>query len=236
LIEIKILFLETPIPADINEEIHQQILEKLSEGETSLKEERFESIGPSIGRELKDKTKIVVGLSLSAMVLYIALAFRKVQRPLKSWRYGLVSLVALSHDILIPLGVFAVLGRFYGFEISTPVITALLAVVGYSINNVVVVFDRVRENLLKGGSVYEDIVNASLNQTFSRQLNTSLTTLFTVVAIFLFGGATLKTFSLALMLGIASGAYSSFFIAAPLMVSWHKWTQRKVYSRVGKGG
>jgi len=205
---------------EIDEEIHQQILERLQD-EKELEEIRFESIGPTIGQELKQKTKIVIVVALLSMIVYIALAFRKVQRPLRSWQYGIASVVALFHDILIPLGVFAVLGKFYGIEISIPVITALLAVLGYSINNTVVVFDRIRENLLKRGETFEETVDISLNQTLARQINTSLTTLFVAGAVFFLGGETLKYFALALIFGILAGTYSSIFLAGSILVAWH---------------
>ncbi len=224
---------------DIDEETHQQVLSILTQ-ETVLDEEtgtlnintglaeeiRFESIGPVIGQELKDKTKIVVVVALLSMIIYIALAFRKVQRPLRSWQYGVASVFALFHDVLIPLGIFAVLGRFYGIEISIPVITALLAVLGYSINNTVVVFDRIRENLLTKGEIFEQVVDISLNQTLARQINTSLTTLFVAGAIFFLGGETLKYFALALILGICAGTYSSIFLAGPILVTWLKWRHK----------
>jgi len=211
---------------DIDEETHQQILSVLAQ-ETELAEEiRFESIGPVIGQELKDKTKIVVVVVLLSMIIYIALAFRKVQRPLRSWQYGIASVLALFHDILIPLGIFAVLGKFYGIEISIPVITAILAVLGYSINNTVVVFDRIRENLLTVGKTFQETVDISLNQTLARQINTSLTTLFVAGAIFFLGGETLKYFALALILGICAGTYSSIFLAGPILVTWFKWRHR----------
>jgi len=212
---------------EIDEETHQQILEKLQEGEIEIEERRFESMGPTIGRELKRKTKIVIIVALLSIVTYIALAFRRIQKPLRSWQYGVVSVIALFHDILIPLGVFAVLGKFYGTEISIPVITALLAVLGYSINNTVVVFDRIRENLFKRGELFEEIIDRSLNQTLARQINTSLTTLFVSTAIFLFGGATLKYFALALILGILAGTYSSIFLAGPLLASWFKFRHKR---------
>lgn len=218
---------------DISEETHQQILEELrkkdieGEGIRGIEEKRFESIGPTIGKELKDKTKIVVILVLLSIVLYIALAFRKVQRPLMSWQYGVVSIFALFHDILIPLGIFSVLGRVYDIEISIPVVTAFLAVLGYSVNNTVVVFDRIRENLLRGGGAFEDTIDKSLNQTLTRQINTSITTLFVVLAIFIFGGETLKYFALALSLGIIAGTYSSFFLAGSILLSWFKRKDRK---------
>jgi len=222
---------------DISEQTHQEILGVLSqetqmipgqEGEmemqiniTDLEEIRFESIGPTIGRELRDKTNIVAIAALLSMIIYIALAFRKIKRPLKSWQYGIASVIALFHDILIPLGAFAVLGKLYNVEITIPVITALLAVLGYSINNTVVVFDRIRENLLKRGESFEDTVDISISQTLSRQINTSLTTLFVAGAIFFLGGATLHYFSLALMLGILAGTYSSIFLAGNLLVAWY---------------
>ena len=208
---------------DIDEATHQQVLEKLE----GVEELRFESIGPVIGRELKEKTKIVIVLSLLAIVFYIALAFRRIQRPVSSWQYGIASLLALFHDVLIPIGTLSLLGKFYGVQITIPVIVALLTVLGYSINNTVVVFDRIRENLLKRiGATYEGTVNNSLNQTLTRSLNTSLTTLFVLIAIFLLGGETLKYFALTLILGIAAGTYSSIFLASPILVSWLKWRKK----------
>ncbi len=230
---------------DITEETHQQILQTLrqetefvpkeegsGEGALNIKlgaveERRFETIGPVIGRELKRKTKVVIAVALLSMILYIALAFRRVQRPLRSWVYGIASVIALFHDILIPLGIFAVLGKFYNVEITIPVITALLAVLGYSINNTVVVFDRIRENLLKRGESFEEVVDVSLNQTLARQINTSLTTLFVAGAIFFLGGETLKYFALALILGIGAGTYSSIFLASPLLVFWYRLKLKK---------
>jgi len=217
---------------DISEETHQQILENLRKQDTiNIEEKCFESIGPTIGKELKEKTSIVATLVLLSIVLYIALAFRKVQRPLMSWQYGIVSILALFHDILIPLGVFSVLGKIYNVEISIPVVTAFLAVLGYSVNNTVVVFDRIRENLLRGGGAFEDVIDKSLNQTLARQINTSVTTLFVVLAIFIFGGETLKYFALALSLGIIAGTYSSFFLAGSILLSWFKRKDKKNKNR-----
>jgi len=211
---------------DISEETHQEIIQKLADtGE--IQELSFESIGPMIGKELKEKTKVVIVFALFAIVLYIAFAFRKLTFPAKSWQYGVASLVILSHDVLIPLSVFSLLGKFYGVEITIPIITALLTVIGYAINNVVVVYDRLRENLLKvRGADFEKTTNLAINQTLTRQINTSLTTLFPLLAIFFLGGATLKYFSLALILGIVAGTYSSLFLATPLLVVWLKWQKR----------
>ncbi|RLC35270.1 MAG: protein translocase subunit SecF [Candidatus Nealsonbacteria bacterium] len=203
---------------DIPEETHQQILQILSDG-YQVEERRFESIGPVIGRELKEKTKLLIAVALFSVVFYVALAFRKVQRPIASWQYGIVSLVALFHDVLIPIGVFSVLGKLYGVQITIPVVAALLTILGYSINDTVVVFDRIRENLIKRvGVTFEETVNKSLNQTVARSINTSLTTLLVLLAIYFFGGATLQYFALALIIGILAGTYSSIFLASPLLV------------------
>jgi preprotein translocase subunit SecF len=204
---------------DITEETHKAILEKLGE----VQELRFESVGPIIGKELKQKTKIVVTLSLLAMVLYITLAFRQVSRQVRSWRYGVIALIMLSHDILLTLGVFSVLGKVYNIQVTIPVVVALLTVVGYAINNVVVVFDRIRENILMRAAIsFDDTVNIAINQTLVRQINTSLTTLFPLLFIFFGGGDDLKYFALALILGIVFGTYSSIFLAGTLLAAWQR--------------
>ncbi|MFH1423689.1 MAG: protein translocase subunit SecF [Candidatus Nealsonbacteria bacterium] len=204
----------------ISEETHQEILGILRENQ-SISERRFESVGSVIGRELKQKTFTLVFVCLFAIVLYIALAFRKVRGSVKSWQYALSSLVSLFHDILIPLGIFAVLGKFYNVEISIPVITALLTVIGCSINNVVVVFDRIRENTIKRGSAnFGETVNDSINQTLGRCLSTTFVYLLPLVAIFFFGGETLKYFALALICGIIAGTISAVFLASPVLVFW----------------
>lgn len=209
---------------DISEETHQQILGKLTDGKDA-KELRFESIGPVIGKELKDKTKNIIIYSLLAMLIYIAIAFNQLSWPAKSWQYAVASLFILFHDILIPLGVFSLLGKYYGVQVSIPIIAALLTIIGYAINNVVVVYDRLRENVLrlrKREDTFEDIANKSINQTLSRQIGTSLTTLLPLFFIFFIGGETLKYFALTLILGILAGLYSSIFLACPILVSWLK--------------
>jgi len=216
---------------DISEETHQELLEKLM-GNKELEEKGFESIGPVIGRELKEKTKVVMVLALLSIVFYITLAFKRVSRPVSSWQYAITSLVCLSHDILIPLGTFSLLGFLYNVQITIPVICALLTVVGYAINNVVVVYDRIRENLLsRKEEVFERVADVAINQTLTRQINTSLTTLFPLLAIFFLGGETLKYFALTLILGITAGTYSSIFLASPILVSWLWWRQKKVLTR-----
>ena len=211
----------------IDETTHQNILTKI--GATSpLVEESFQFIGPSIGNELKQKTQLAMILALVAITIYIALAFRKVSRPVSSWKYGITSLIALAHDIIIPLGVFAVLGRLYSIEVTVPIIAALLTILGFSVHDTIVIFDRIRENILRRGmGSFKETVNWSLNQTIGRSIGTVFTTLLALVSLFIFGGETLKYFSLTLIIGITAGAYSSIFIASPLLVSWQNWGERK---------
>ncbi|MBU4298844.1 protein translocase subunit SecF [Patescibacteria group bacterium] len=208
---------------DISEDVHQGLLRKLNE-KWEIEQKQFELIGSTIGQELKQKTKIVIILAILSMFSYIAIAFSGVPRPIRSWQAGAITIFILFHDVLIPLAAFSLLGRSYGVQITIPVTVAFLTVVGYAINNVVVVFDRVRENLFKishGGFVetFEEAINSAVNQTLSRQINTSLTTLFPLIFIFFLGGETLKYFALALILGIVTGFYSSIFLAAPILVS-----------------
>jgi len=209
----------------IDEETHQKILKNL--GGVKIEEKRFETIGSSVGAELKRKTVLIILLAILAMVVYIAIAFRRVSYPVRSWQYGIATLFILFHDILIPLGVFSALGKFYGIQITIPVIVAFLTVVGYAINNVVVVFDRIRENLLKRTFLsFGDTSSKAINQTFARQINTSLTTLFPLAFIYFAGGETLRYFALALIVGIVSGLYSSLFLAGPFLVNWLKLSKK----------
>ena len=208
----------------VDEPTHQEILKKLEDA----KEQSFEAIGPTIGKEMTNKTKIAIIIALLAIASYVAFAFRRLSHPAKSWQYGISTLVALFHDVLIPLGVFAILGKLYNIEIDIPFIAALLTILGFSVHDTIVVFDRIRENLLKRTSMsFEESINRSLNQTLVRSINTVLTVLFTLFALYFFGGETLKYFALALIVGIISGAYSSIFIASPLIFSWVGWQEKK---------
>ena len=180
----------------------------------------FDAIGPVIGQELRQKSIEGLIVIFLAIMAYVAFAFRQVSFPVKSWKYGAVTLVAAFHDVIIPLGVFAFLGHFYGVEIGTPFIAAILTIMGYSITDTIVVMDRIRENLQKMSGTFESVVEASIRQTFLRSFNTSFATLLTLIAIFLFGGTSLHDFTLALIIGIAVGTYSSIFIASPLLVTW----------------
>ena len=171
----------------VDETTHQQILAKINEA-FKVEEKSFQFIGPSVGQELKNKTTIAVILALLAITIYIAFAFRKVSKPVSSWKYGITSLVALIHDIVIPLGVFAVLGKLYNVEITIPIIAALLTVLGFSVHDTIVIFDRIRENILrKGMGQFEETINLSLSQTVGRSLSTVFSTLIPLFALYFFG-------------------------------------------------
>jgi len=214
----------------VTETKHQEILAHLEEKFSGAAEQRFESIGPTIGQELRTKAIYAIIIVLICIIIYIAWAFRKVSKPVESWKYGVIAVVVLLHDIGVPIGLFAVLGRFAGVEVNSAFVAAILTILGYSVNDTIVVFDRVRENILRSGGDYENfdkIVNESVNQTFARSINTTLTTLLALVAVFFWGGESVKYFALALIVGIGLGAYSSIFIASPLLVVWGKMSIQK---------
>lgn len=214
------------------EEAHQAVLAKLQALATShtgatFKELQFNSVGPSIGDELKSQSFNATAISFVMIILFISFAFRKVSKPVSSWKYGVAAIIALIHDILFTLGVFSVLGHFYGVEINTPFIAAVLTVLGYSVSDTIIVFDRIRENLPKSQEDFENTVNRSVNQTITRSLNTSLSAILALLAVLFFGGDTIKDFALALIVGIFVGTYSSIFIASPVLVIWDKLSHRK---------
>ncbi len=211
----------------IDNETRQSILDKLSEfGE--VKENSFQSIGPTIGLELRQKAITAIIVVIIAIILYISWAFRKsTLGPVNSWIYALGAIVALIHDIVIITGLYAVLGKFPNVEIDSMFVTALLTVLGFSVHDTIVVYDRIREGLKK--TYKEDfakVVNTSINGTITRSINTSLTTLFVLLALFLFGGFSIKFFILALIGGVVIGTYSSIFVASPLLVTWQKFRHR----------
>ena len=211
---------------DINEETHQEILKKLGEI-SNIQELRFESIGPVIGKELRQKTITLIIISLIALLIYIVISFRKVAFPFSSLQFGVISIVALTFDVLILIGVFASLGNFYNVQFSIPIVTAFLTILGYTINDKVIVFDRVRENILRTRGIdISSLVNRSLNEILFRSLSTGACTLLVLFFIFFLGGQTLKYFALTLIIGIIVGTYSSLFLASPLLVSWPKWRKR----------
>ncbi len=196
--------------------------------DNTLTEIRFETIGPSVSSQLRQKAILAVVLVNISIILFLAYAFRKVSKPVASWKYGLLAIIALVHDICLVLGVFALLGHFYGVEVDLAFVVALLTVLGFSVNDTIVVYDRIRENLMrKTGSSFAEVVNNGLNQTLMRSINTTLTVLLPLFALYFFGGPTIRYFALALLIGMASGAYSSIFIASPLLVIAEKLSAKK---------
>ncbi len=188
------------------------------------KEESFNTLGPIVGSQLKNKAMIAIGIVVLCIVLFITFAFRKVSKPVASWKYGLATIVALAHDVVIPTGVFVAFIHYYGGEIDLLFVTALLAILGYSVHDTIVVFDRVRENLRTGtkGETFTETVGKSVNQTFGRSINTSLTIFFALVALYFLGGEATRNFAFVLLVGVIAGTYSSIFVATPLLVSLEK--------------
>jgi preprotein translocase subunit SecF len=213
----------------ISEDEHQALLSALRANHPELVEHRFDSVGPVIGEQLKKDAIIAVVVLLALIGIYIAWAFRRVSEPVPSWKYGVVTLVSAFHDVLIPIGVFAVLGQVLGYQIDIAFVAAMLTILGYSINDTIVVLDRTRENLARNrhsDKSFGQIVNDSVVQTLGRSVNTTLTTLLPLLAIFAVGGTTTRPFVLALILGILAGAYSSIFVASPLLVLWERWSRK----------
>lgn len=209
----------------LDAEGRNEVLDALSfDGTRKVEEKTFASIGPVLGAEAIKKSFTSIVLVILGIVLYITFAFRKVSEPVSSWKYGLVAIAALVHDVLIPAGVFAVLGKFAGYEVDTLFVTALLVILGFSVHDTIVVFDRVRENLKNrpAKKPFSEIVGESVSQTFTRSINTSLTTLIALVVLYFVGGEVTEHFSLALIIGIAAGTYSSIFIGSPLLVTIEK--------------
>lgn len=214
----------------LKEDKHQELLKKIKEISqgNSFIEKRFETIGSSVSKQLRQRALLAIVFVSLSIILYVAYAFRKVSQPVKSWKYGALALIAVLHDLLLVMGVFAILGHFKGVEVDIAFVVALLTVLGYSINDTIVVYDRIRENLIhRGNRSFAEVVNDGLNQTFARSINTTLTTLFPLFALFFFGGATIHNFVLALLIGIASGAYSSIFIASPLLALLEQWQRTR---------
>lgn len=219
---------------DIDEATHQKVLLTL-EQIGPLQETRFDSVGPVIGEELKRRAYSAIAMVLLLIIVYIAFAFRKVSRPVASWKYGVAAVIALFHDVFIPTGIFSILGHYLGVEIDLLFVTGLLTILGFSVHDTIVVFDRIRENLRKGvGKGFEDTVNISINQTIVRSVNTSLTVFLTLLAIYIFGGISTKFFALLLMIGIFFGTYSSIFVASSLLVTSEAWRQKRIAKKLGR--
>ncbi|PIR69897.1 MAG: protein translocase subunit SecF [Candidatus Niyogibacteria bacterium CG10_big_fil_rev_8_21_14_0_10_46_36] len=217
---------------DITETEHQIILQALA-GDTEpavvLEELRFDSIGPVIGNELRRKSFTALLLVLLMILIFITWSFRKVSRPVASWKYGLVALIALAHDVIIPVGLFSLLGQFYHVEVGTLFVTALLTILGFSVHDTIIVFDRIRENITRIGSTipFEEVVGKSLSEVMGRSIATSFTLFVVLFLLFLFGESSTTFFSLTLLVGVVAGTYSSIFLASPLIVTWQQFSSRK---------
>jgi preprotein translocase subunit SecF len=211
----------------LTEDEHQKLVSALKQSFGNETELEYNAIGPAIGQELRQKSVSALVIVFLAILAFIAYQFRKVSAPVQSWKYGVIVILTAFHDVTVPIGLFVLLGKFAGVEIGTPFIAAILTIMGYSINDTIVVMDRVRENLQKTTGSFEEIVERSLHQTILRSFNTSMTTTLSLLAVYLFGGASIKDFALALIVGILTGTYSSIFIASPLLVTWNKWANRK---------
>lgn len=189
----------------------------------------FDSVGPVLGAEAIRRAYVSVILVLIGIILFITFAFRKVSEPVQSWKYGVTAIIGLIHNVLIPIGVFVILGSAAGYEVDTLFVTALLVILGFSVHDTIVVFDRVRENLRlqsEGRGLkkpFAEVVGMSISQTFTRSVNTSLTTLIALIVLYILGGSSTQHFALALIIGIAAGTYSSIFIGSPFLVTIEKW-------------
>lgn len=215
----------------LDEPEHQTLLKaiesKFQIKDNKITENRFETIGAAVSQQLRTRAIWAIIFVNLGIILYVAYAFRQVSRPVASWKYGVLAIVALVHDVMLVIGVFAVLGRYLNVEVDIAFVVAILTVLGYSVNDTIVVYDRIRENLLRTRwESFGEVVNNGLNQTLMRSINTTLTTLLPLFALYFVGGSTVHYFSLALIIGIASGAYSSIFIASPLLVILERWGRR----------
>ncbi|MFA4990885.1 MAG: protein translocase subunit SecF [Candidatus Paceibacterota bacterium] len=220
---------------DITEENHQKILTQIKEKYNGVEEMRFESFGPVIGRELRNKSIQGIILVVICIVLYLSYAFRQVSRPMASWRYGVTAILALIHDISIPAGLFAILGHFQGVEIDSNFIVALLVILGFSVHDTIVVFDRIREKLrTHPGLDFGQVVNESINETLRRSIFTSFTLVLVLLALLIFGPVSLFYFTLTLLIGTFFGTYSSIFIASPLLYDWYLFLQKRKNKKQGE--
>jgi len=207
---------------DSDRQIHFGTIEKNFSGAEDFD---FQRISPSVSKELRSKSITAVILVMVVISLYIAFVFRKVSRPVSSWKYGIITLITLAHDVIIPAGVFAILGNFIGVAVDSNFIVALLMVMGFSVHDTIVVFDRIRENLTRARDTnmeLDEIVNKSVNETFARSINTSLTLVFVLFALYFWGPVGLQYFVLTILIGTVVGTYSSIFVASPLLVVIHR--------------
>ncbi len=207
--------------ADSNEEIKAALMQ------VGAEQVSYESVGPAVSRDITRNAVISVALAAVAIVIFMAISFRNTPPPVSPWSFGVTAVIALLHDTIALLGIFAILGHFYNVEIDSLFITAVLTTIGFSVHDTIVVFDRIRENLKRYTHSFDIIVNDSIVETVARSLSTSITVLFTLLALLIFGGESIRLFVLALLLGVLLGTYSSIFNAAPMLVVWNNYKLKR---------
>ncbi len=213
---------------EITDEKRQEDLAALEAEFTNVEDVEFLAISPSVSDEIKNKAMLAIIFVMLGISIYIAFVFRKVSKPISSWKYGVITLLTLVHDVIIPAGVFAYLSRYFNITIDTNFIVAMLVVMGFSVHDTIVVFDRIRENLLKTRNKHlGEIVNMSVNETLTRSVNTSLTLIIVMLALYFLGPVSLKFFILAMLIGTTVGVYSSIFVASPLLLVVQKFSRNK---------
>lgn len=217
---------QDPSSQEKHEANHQKF--KAALANKNIEELSFDSVGPTVSSAIARNAVLSLLLVSLAIVLYIAYAFRNAPPPVSPWSFGFMAIAALLHDAFFVLGVFSILGYFFGVEIDALFVTAILTVIGFSVHDTIVVFDRIRENLRREKGDFETIVNHSILETLARSINTSMTVILTLLALFLFGGQSIRMFVLALLIGVASGTYSSIFNATPLLVTWHNYRLKRM--------
>ncbi len=217
---------------DLSDAEHAFLLKTLSEDNTNaLTEMSFTSVGPSVGAELTRKAILAMILISLSIICFIAFAFRKVSKPVSSWRYGIIAIITLLHDVAIPVGLFVMLSHYYGAEVDTLFVVAILTILGLSVSDTIVIFDRIRENLRNQANVskinFSETVGKSLEQSFVRSISTSMTVILVLLALFFFGPVSTRYFALMLTAGMFFGTYSSIFLASPLLALAQEWQKKK---------
>lgn len=212
----------------LSPEEHTAVLNAIGQ---DAKELAYSSVGPSLGGQFTTKAMWAILAVVLAIMLFIAFAFRKVSRPVPSWAYGITVVACLAHDLIIPAGFYAILAHFTGVEVDALFITALLALLGYSVNDTIIIFDRVREHLAinektNNKELFEDTIGKSISETMTRSINTSLTVVLALLALVFFGAAATRDFALVMLVGVIAGTYSSILLAAPLLIPFAKWFTR----------
>lgn len=221
----KVIVRTHPVDTSINNELKSAVSAQFSDA----KQISFETVGPSVGQETTRKAFTALFWAMLGILFYMAYAFRNIPKPYSSFRFGASAVIAMLHDALMLLGLFAILGHFLQVEVDALFITAVLTVLGFSVHDTIVVFDRIRENLPKLPKTFsfEEVVNYSLAETLSRSLATSMTVLITLLSLYVLGGETIKIFVLAMLIGVLSGTYSSLFTASPILVIWESIASKK---------